>query len=49
LPKEENYAMQTRPRKKKVRQSRHKRCPKCNKLMRKNKVRCTTCHLPQPR
>jgi hypothetical protein len=41
--------MQARPRKKKVRRARFKRCPKCHKLMSKNKVRCKTCHLPQPK
>jgi hypothetical protein len=41
--------MQARPRKKKVRKSRFTRCPKCHKQIRKHQVRCTTCHLLQPR
>lgn len=41
--------MQARPRKKKVRQSRFGRCPKCQKQIRKHKVRCTTCHRLQPK
>jgi hypothetical protein len=41
--------MQTRPRTRKAKKARFKRCPKCNKLMRKNKVRCKTCHLLQPK
>ena len=48
-PTQEGLAVQTRPRKKKVRKARFKRCPKCNKLMAKNKVRCKTCHLLQPK
>jgi len=41
--------MQARPRKKKVRQARFHRCPKCEKQLRKNMVRCPTCHRVQPR
>jgi hypothetical protein len=41
--------MQARPRKKKVRQSRFSRCPKCGKQIRKHQVRCRTCHQVQPR
>jgi hypothetical protein len=39
--------MQARPRKKKVRQARFSRCPKCHKQIRKHQVRCKTCHLLQ--
>jgi hypothetical protein len=40
-------AMQTRPRTKKARLAKVRRCPKCNKLLRKNIVRCPTCHKVQ--
>ena len=40
--------MKARPRKKKVRQSRFSRCPKCQKQIRKHQKRCTTCHRLQP-
>jgi hypothetical protein len=41
--------MKARPHKKRIKRARFKRCPKCNKLMSKNIVRCKTCHLPQPK
>jgi hypothetical protein len=34
-----------RPRTKKVRQSRYRRCPKCQKLIRIHQKRCRVCHL----
>ncbi len=39
--------MSLRPRKKKVKQSRFRRCPKCHKMIRLNTKRCRTCHLAQ--
>jgi hypothetical protein len=36
--------MQARPRKKKGRNARYRRCPKCNKQVRIHQVRCRTCH-----
>lgn len=41
--------MALRPRKKKARQNKRRRCPKCNKLVRIHQRRCKTCHLVQPR
>ena len=36
--------MPKRPRKKPVRRSKYRRCPKCNKQVRVHQVRCRTCH-----
>jgi hypothetical protein len=36
--------MPKRPRKKTVRQSKYRRCPKCNKQVRVHQRRCRTCH-----
>ncbi|HEV3259142.1 MAG TPA: hypothetical protein VG013_19875 [Gemmataceae bacterium] len=41
--------MQARPRKKKVKQSRFRRCPKCHKQIRIHTKRCRTCHQVQPK
>jgi hypothetical protein len=41
--------MRARPRPKAARKSYVKRCPKCRKQLRKNLVRCPTCHQPQHR
>jgi hypothetical protein len=37
--------MPKRPRKKKVRQGKYRRCPKCQKQVRIHQKRCRTCHL----
>jgi hypothetical protein len=39
--------MKARPRKKKVRQARFHRCPKCGKQLRKRLVRCSACNRVQ--
>jgi hypothetical protein len=39
--------MSLRPRKKKVKKSKFRRCPKCQKLLRLKIKRCRTCHLVQ--
>jgi hypothetical protein len=36
--------MQARPHKKKARNARYRRCPKCHKQVRIHQVRCRTCH-----
>ena len=41
--------MSLRPRKKKVKQGRFLRCPKCKKQIRIHQKRCRTCHQVQPR
>jgi hypothetical protein len=38
-----------RPHKKKVRQNRFRRCPKCQKIVRAHQKRCRTCHQVQPK
>jgi hypothetical protein len=39
--------MALRPRKKKNKQDKFRRCPKCHKVIRTKTVRCRTCHLVQ--
>lgn len=41
--------MALRPRKKKVRQTKFRRCPKCQKIVRVHQKRCRTCHQVQPK
>jgi len=41
--------MRARPRKKAVRTSRFRRCPKCHKQVRIHQRRCRTCHQVLPK